>query len=232
MATRAKMSVRDRRADSTKLPIGSCPGCSSKRSFPTLPECYPCLSRVQAAIAAGKAYTWAVDAGSDGADGALFARLLTVIDGCVAPEPTSRLTVPQLLDSLTALLHDVTRTSTANGSVGQGGGYASPVTPPSAVAAVAPPPLSSTGSTSSTYDVLAIIDAMEALSIDSAVVSAVSDAIGSSLTSTFEPLTAHKVPIMKAAAVRKAVAGASPAPAATTLVRDRDRDFLGHSLCR
>ena len=56
------------------------------------------------------------------------------------------------------------------------------------------------------YDVLAIIDAMEAVGVEAAVIAAVADAIGGSLTATLDVLTAKKVPIMKAASVRKALA--------------------------
>ena len=134
----------------------------------------------QAAASAGKDYEWAVDADNDGADGILLARLLSVVDGCVAPEPTRRLTVPAVLESLTSLKRDV-------------------------ISAVAP-----------TYDVLAILDAMEGLSIDAAVVSVVENAMGTSMTSTLQPLLAKKVPIMQVAAVRRAVA---PPHTATNSVR-------------
>ena len=155
-----------------------------------------------------------MDAGSDGVGGGLLAQLLAVIDGCLSPEPTHRATLPHVLDTLTALQRDVTRWA-----AGTSGAYASSASAAAAVslAAAAPRPVSSRGPL---FDVLAIIDAMEALAIDAAIVSTVANAIGTSLTSTLEPLTANRVPIMKVAGVRSAVAVASPPHHATTSVRD------------
>ena len=144
----------------------------------------------QAAAAAGKRYVWAVDADSDGANGMLFARLLTVIDGCVAPEPSRRPTVPQVLDTLTALLHSATAASTTG--VG-GSGCTSPT---------------ARGSASLTYDVLAIVDAMEALDMDAA---AVIDALGGATASSLDALRAVGVPFVKCIAVKDALSGGDPA---------------------
>ena len=86
-----------------------------------------------------------------------------------------------------------------------------------------PPPLLTAKAPGVTpmYDVLAIIDAMEALAIDTAVVSAVANTVGTALTATLDSLTANKVPIMKVAAVRRAVAACPPPHVATTSVRAR-----------
>ena len=169
----------------------------------------------QAAVAAGKRYVWAVDADNDGAGGMLFARLLTVINGCVAPEPTHRLTVPAVLESLTTLQHDVATTTPATGGGGNGAVAGSHVTAaaPAAGAAgngtgagsyyshgvVAPPPVPG----APVFDVLAIVSALEALSIDA---SAVIDAIGGMSTSSLDALRTSGVPYVKCFAVKKALA--------------------------
>ena len=155
-------------------------------------------------MAAGKQYVWAIDAMSDGAGGMLFAQLLTLVDGCVAPEPTRRLTVPALLESLTTLQRNVAATSVGASSVAVSPPLLPTAKTTTAAAAVAP-----------MYDVLAIIDAMESLSIDPAIVAAVANAVGTSMTSTLDSLVANKVPVMQIAAVRKVVA---PPHAATTSV--------------
>ena len=156
---------------------------------------------LQAAVAAGKPYLWAIDAMSDGGGGMLFARLLTVVDGCVAPEPTRRLTVPAVLESLTTLQRDVAAAAPAAGGGGGGGGgggaAASPV-------AVPPPPVPG----APVYDVLAIVSALEALKIDAG---AVIDAIGGMSTSSLDALRAAGVPYVKCLAVKKALADARPA---------------------
>ena len=160
---------------------------------------------------------------SDGASGMLFGQLLAVINGCVVPEPTRRLTVPALLESLTTLQRDVAATAPAAGG-GSGGGASPALVPPPAL------PTAKAPAVAPTFDVLAIIDAMESLSIDAAVVSAVANAVGTSLTATLECLTANKVPIMKVASVRKAVAACPPPHAATTSVRARYRGACGAAL--
>ena len=155
---------------------------------------------LQAAVAAGKRYVWAVDADNDGAGGMLFARLLTVVDGCVAPEPTRRLTVPAALELLTTLQRDVAATAPAAGGGGAGGGGGAPASP----VAVPPPPVPA----APVYDVLAIVSALEALSIDAG---AVIDAIGGMSTSSLDALRAAGVPYVKCLAVKKALADARPA---------------------
>ena len=164
---------------------------------------------LQAGVAARKPYIWAIDSTSDAAGGMLFARLLTVIDGCVSPEPTRRLTVPAVLKSLTTLQRDVAAAVPTSGSGsrfgsvagGGGGAAASPV-------AVPPPPVAATPM----YDVLAIVSAMEALKIDA---TAVIDAIGGVTASSLNPLRRAGVPFAKCIAVRDALAsgGGAPAPA-------------------
>ena len=153
----------------------------------------------------GKRYVWAVDVGGDAVSSVLLGRLLTVVDGCLVADPTRRMTVSHALEALTKLQCDV---AAAGGS---GDGPRSPTTP------VPPPPLPG----AVTYDVLAIVDAMEAVSIDPVLVASVADAIGTSLTSSLDVLTANKVPIMKAMAVRKAAAAGGAAHAATMSVRLR-----------
>ena len=150
----------------------------------------------------------------DGASGDLFSRLLSVTDGCLVPDPSRRLTVPQVLDTLTALQRDVIA---ASGGVATSG----PVSP---TAVASPSKLPVRGPAAPTYDVLAIVDAMEALAIDAAIVSAVADVIGTSLTASLDVLTANKVPAMKTLAVRKAVASSGPPHPATTAVCTVDED--------
>ena len=161
---------------------------------------------------------------------------MTLMDGCLTPEPTRRLTMPHVLDTLTALHYDATRISAASAEAtgsfarvasGRGGGRGGPGgTSSSSVHVTVPPPSlplnlkapSPSPARSPTYDVLAIIDAMEALGIDPVAVSAVENAVGTSVMSTLDSLVANKVPIMKIAAVRRAVA--PPHPATTSeLVR-------------
>ena len=74
-------------------------------------------------MSAGKRYMWAVDADSDCVGGMLFARLLTIIDGCVTSDPSRRVTIPHVLDTLTTLQRDVLTTATTisrQGSLGGG----------------------------------------------------------------------------------------------------------------
>ena len=158
----------------------------------------------QAAAAAGKHYLWAVDTDCDGALGTLFTQLLAVISGCVAPDPTRRLTVPEVLDTLTRLQGTVaadTATAAAAAAAGGGGSCGGSPVP----GATASPFLRGKAPVASMYDVLAIIDAMEAVGIDANVVSAVADVIGVTLTSTLDPLAEKKVPVMRIADVRRLV---------------------------
>ena len=126
----------------------------------------------------------------------------------MAPEPTRRLTIPKVLESLTTLQRDAA--ATVASSVGFGGRRSVRVVVPRLPAPKAV--------NAAVYDVLAIIDAMEALAIEPVIVSAVVDTVGVSLLSTLDPLTAHKVPIMKVAAVRRAVATSPPPHTATVSV--------------
>ena len=162
-------------------------------------------------MAARKPYLWAIDAMSDGGGGMLFARLLTVVDGCVAPEPTRRLTVPAVLESLTTLQRDVATTTPARGG-GEGGGSPIPVV-------VAPPPVPG----APVYDVLAIVSALEALSIDT---SAVIDAIGGMSASSLDALRTSGVPYVKCFAVKKALATATDRPAVPVKVGSLVRGSL------
>ena len=130
---------------------------------------------------------------SDGASGMLFARLLTVVDGCLVAEPTRRMTVPHVLELLTTLQRDVAAAAAGAGS----GAASSPVT-------VSPPPVLAT----SVYDVLAIVSALETLKIDTA---AVIDAIGGTSTSSLDALRAAGVPYVKCLAVKKALTEVGPA---------------------
>ena len=76
-----------------------------------------------------------------------------------------------------------------------------------------------------------MIDAMEALSFDPEHVSAVADAVGSSMAATLDVLTAMDVPIMKVTALKRALSStakdASTGAAATVrlfvVVRDPAR---------
>ena len=135
----------------------------------------------------------------------LFARLLTVIDGCVVAEPTRRLTVPLVLELLTTLQRDVAAAAPpteAGVGVSSGGGAA-------AAAATSPVALLPTyGAVTPAYDVLAIVSAMEALSIDAG---AVIDAIGGMSTSSLDALRGAGLPYVKCLAVKKALADTGPA---------------------
>ena len=167
------------------------------------------LSHKQAAEAAGRRYEWSVSAN----DGVLLARVLSVVDGCLNPDPASRWTIPRVLEALTAVQRDAMASSDAIEAIG--------------TEIVRPPPLPSpTGAAASSFDVLAIVDAMEAVSIDAGLVSSVADAIGVSLTSPLDVLTAHRVPAMKTAAVRRRVESSGAASESTTSVRSRCSRFV------
>ena len=153
-------------------------------------------------MAAGKDYVWAVDAGTDGADHVLFAQLLTVVDGCVVPEPTRRLTVPRVLESLTTLQRDVGAAAPA-ASGGVSAIYASSGSV--AESETLAPPTGVPGTP--VYDVVAIVGALEALSIDAG---AVVDAIGGMSASSLDALRAAGLPYVKCLAVKKALADARP----------------------
>ena len=152
-------------------------------------------------MAAGKRYVWAVDAMSDGAGGMLFAQLLAVVEGCVVPEPSRRLTVPQVLDTLMALQCDLaagTGGGMGGGGSGVDGGSRSSVWE-SASPVVVPPPRAPGGLV---YDVLAIVSALETLNIDAG---AVIDAIGGKSASSLDALHTVGVPYVKCLAVKRAL---------------------------
>ena len=162
------------------------------------------LSHKQAAEAAGRRYVWSVSA----SDGLLLARVLSVVDGCLNPDPASRWTIPRVLEALTAVQRDAMASNAA--SVVRPPPLPSPTGALATVAAAAP-----------SFDVLAIVDAMEAAGIDAGLVSSVANAIGVSLTSPLDVLTAHRVPVMKTAAVRRRVESSGAASESTTSVRTR-----------
>ena len=149
-------------------------------------------------MAAGKRYVWAVDAMSDGAGGMLFAQLLAVVEGCVVPEPSRRLTLPKVLDTLMALQCDLAAgTGGGMGGGGVDGGRRSVWDGTSPV--VVPPPRAPGGPA---YDVLAIVSALETLNIDAG---AVIDAIGGKSASSLDALQAAGVPYLKCLAVKRAL---------------------------
>ena len=154
----------------------------------------------QAAEAAHKQYVWAVTV--DHHDDAVLASLQDVVNGCLLPDPAARWTIPRVLDALTSLQRTVASGAGAYSAGTESSGIEVVARSPQVSPELLAPP-SPHASSSPAYDVLAIIGAMETLGIDSAIVSSVADAIGTSLTSTLEVLTAKRVPIMKAAALRK-----------------------------
>ena len=99
------------------------------------------LSHKQAAEAAGRRYVWSVSA----SDGLLLARVLSVVDGCLNPDPASRWTIPRVLEALTAVQRDGFASSAA--SVVRPPQLPSPTGAAATVAAAAP-----------SFDVLAIVD--------------------------------------------------------------------------
>ena len=119
---------------------------------------------------AGKSYNrdWAVSGAKEGGTSALLARLIAIIEECVTPDPSRRLTVQHLLEKLAALKREGTPTGSGDGD--------RTVSP-----SESPLPAASTA----VYDVVAIVSAMEALSLDT---SAVIDAIGGRTFSTFDAL--------------------------------------------
>ena len=124
--------------------------------------------------------------------GVHFGQLLAVINGCVAPEPTRRLTVPHVLDTLTTLQRDVAATVPAAGGEVRGHDVSAAVTPPPVPAPAA-----------LVYDVLTIVAAMETLRLDSV---AVIDAIGGVTASPLDVLRDAGVPFINVMAIKRALA--------------------------
>ena len=137
----------------------------------------------------------------------LLARLLSIIDGCLCPSPATRWTIEQVLDSLTELARDmgslptghVTSGAAAIAGCGPGPGTPPPTTTGTTASA-------SAGTPGPKYDVLAIVSAMEALSIDT---TAVIDTIGGVMASPLDVLRAAGVPYMKCLAVKTALSQSS-----------------------
>ena len=159
-----------------------------------------CCGVVQAAAAVGKRYIWAVDdivpVGDEGVGP--FARLLTLVSACVAPDPAHRPALPRLVKALASFQGDSGVAAAAlgveldpkvDGAGGRNYGVAAPTPEP-------------------VYDVLAIVSAMEALSVDT---TAVIDAIGGQSTSPLDTLRAAGVSYVKCRAMMKALAAHSVA---------------------
>ena len=161
-------------------------------------------------------YVWLVNTEGDGTSITLLDRLVAVMDGCLVPDPDARWKLPRVLEALTALQRDAVSLR-LSGTVGGGGsstgasGLGGGTTGSSTAASTA----------GVKYDVLAIIDAMEALSIDVSTVSAVANTIGTSLTASLDALSLHKVPIMQKVGVRKSAECATAAHEQTTSVRNQ-----------
>ena len=199
----------------------------------------------QAAEAAGRDYVWAVDV-TDHADS--VAALLSIVDGCVMAAPIRRLTIPAVLEALVAIhrgLHrsdahhscssagtatDVPVEATAGGAgvMGVGGGASAGASSASAAGLVA----AHTGSSSLVsrsnpvashslpmYDVLVIVDAMDALGIGAG---KVVDAIGGVSASSLEAVRAAGVQYTKCVALKDALAACDRAVTgrSTPLVRE------------
>ena len=172
----------------------------------------------QAAVAAGKPYMWAIDAVSDCAGGVLFAHLLNTVNGCVAAVPARRLTVPYVLDALTTLQHDVTAAAlAASGSGKAATGRAGSTLAPT-LAPTPPSPAGKASTSAPTYDVLAIIDAMEALGMDP---TTVIDAIGGMRSSSLDVLRIAGVPYVKCVRIKQALASVTAPKEIATEVIDR-----------
>ena len=149
----------------------------------------------QAADAAGKRYVWTVNTGG-GIGSALLSRLQAVVEGCVVPDPFRRWTLPHVLEALTTLQRDVTA---AAFRVGSSSGSSRRILLP--LPSVVVPPRPATPGPP-TYDVVAIVAAMEALDLDTA---AVIDTVGGKTASTLDALRTAGVPFAKCLAVKKAV---------------------------
>jgi hypothetical protein len=131
----------------------------------------------QAAVDAGRPYVWTIDTTvGAGAGPEQLAALVTVMTRCLAPEAADRPTSAALVTTLTQMK--------AGGPVPA---FPSEPVPPPAIPVV---PVN----TGASYDVLAIMDAMEAQGIDAGVVGAVGDAIGHLDTSTLDILKTCGVP--------------------------------------
>jgi hypothetical protein len=162
---------------------------------------------LQAAADAGKPYLWTIDTtASAGVGSKQVSALVTVITRCLAPEAADRPTSAALVTTLTQMKAGLPVAVHPS----------QPVPPPAL-------PVLPTGTVPS-YDVLAIVDAMEAQGIDASVVSAVCNAIGHLCTSTLDILKTCGVPAREVFAVKRTMAS-SPAAAAST-----DRDGSGNQL--
>ena len=156
-------------------------------------------------MAAGKSYVWAVNGNATGADSAIVAQLTAVVEGCVAPDPSSRWSASRVLDTLTALQREV---STAG--IGSHGSATSVAPADTALAgagshAVARPPVpgasaDTTKPPARVYDVMAMVDAIEALGLDAA---AVIDAVGGGVTAPLEVMTRAGMSFVNGRAVQK-----------------------------
>ena len=160
---------------------------------------------MQAAEGAGKRYVWRVDVGEDSEGSVLLARLEGVVDGCLVADPSSRWTLPRVLDALTTLQRDVEAIARRS-HLKVGSEATSPAArpAPATTAAVAP-----------VYDVMAIVDAMEALGIATG---AVIDAIGGVTAASLDALRPAGVPYVKCMAVKRALAASGTTTAITTAI--------------
>jgi hypothetical protein len=193
---------------------------------------------MQAADENGCPNVWAIAvADATGPGPRQLTALMDVISSCLLPDPDARLTTTQLITALTQL-KNARRASFRLAPLGGGvvtstyGDTAAPLVPmnsqateaasaaaaatATATATAVPASAAVMGSpvpgqpAGASYDVLAIMDGMEAQGIDAGVIAAVGDAVGHLTISTLDVLKTCGVPALKVVAVKKMLA---PQPA-------------------
>ena len=133
-----------------------------------------------------------------------MAAVLDVIQRCLEPAPSSRISVPQLVEALTRLRRTVpTPTTGTQRSEGRGQVTIDATAAGSVPLEASTPSPSPIPVVTTTYDALAILDAMSSAEISAEVVTAAADTIGHLGVSTLDPLKVCGVPTLKLLAVRR-----------------------------
>ncbi len=193
------------------------------------------LAPAQAAVDAGCPYVWAFDpAGSIDGGSEQLTGLVNVMGRCLAPEATDRPTTTALVTALSQMKlggpgyavvgAESPLSITTPASLPYDAWSISIAPGITADLAVMPPPLPVTATvvgvgaastaapaTGASYDVMAIMGAMEEQAMDANVTGLVGDAIGHLSSSSLDVLKAAGVPALKILAIRRVLA-ASPAP--------------------
>ena len=181
------------------------------------------FSFVQAAVDAkpeSKAYQWRIIAPE-----AVVSRLLAIMEGCLGADASTRWTVEQVVDELSAVRgsltlqaangrgstlrvasavnfdHTATRT-TVTSTTGSDAGMALSPSLPKRVLGLSSPVLTGTG----TYDVIAVLDGLISVGVEDEVVASVEDAIGHLAVTSLGALKSCGVSGAKSLAARRLLA--------------------------